>query len=127
MFNGSFLEHYAALFGLRENIWLNHFFAALLGMLFFGLIILLSRGRAMGWGDFKLIGPLGFIFGWPDILMIIFLSFIVGSICVLPLLIKKEKTMKDAVSFGPFLIIAATLTFFFGYWIIDGYFSLFGA
>ena len=127
IFSGSFLKHYAALFGLRENIWLNHFFAALLGMFFFGLIIFLSRSRAMGWGDFKLIGPLGFIFGWPDILMIIFLSFIVGSICVLPLLIKKEKTMKDAVPFGPFLIIAATLTFFFGYWIIDGYFSLFGA
>ena len=127
MFSGSFLKHYAALFGLRENIWLNHFFAALLGMFFFGLIIFLSRSRAMGWGDFKLIGPLGFIFGWPDILMIIFLSFIVGSICVLPLLIKKEKTMKDAVPFGPFLIIAASLTFFFGYRIIDGYFSLFGA
>jgi prepilin signal peptidase PulO-like enzyme (type II secretory pathway) len=125
MFNGSFLGHYAALFGLRENIWINHFFAALLGMSFFGLIILLSRGRAMGWGDFKLIGPLGFIFGWPDILMVIFFAFITGSIFVIPLLISRHKKMKDVVPFGPFLIVASALTFFWGYKIIDGYFSLF--
>ncbi|MCL5004629.1 MAG: prepilin peptidase [Patescibacteria group bacterium] len=126
MFEGSFMGHYSGLFGLRDNIWVNHFFAALLGMLFFGLIIVLSRGRAMGWGDFKLVGPLGFIFGWPDILMIIFLSFIIGSVFVAPLLIKGVKKMKDVVPFGPFLIIASSLTFFFGYQIIDGYFSLFG-
>ena len=126
MFEGSFLGHYSGLFGLRDNIWVNHFFAALLGMLFFGLIIVLSRGRAMGWGDFKLVGPLGFIFGWPDILMIVFLSFIIGSVFVAPLLIKGVKKMKDVVPFGPFLIIASSLTFFFGYQIIDGYFSLFG-
>ncbi len=126
MFEGSFLGHYSGLFGLRDNIWINHFFAALLGMIFFGLIIILSRGRAMGWGDFKLVGPLGFIFGWPDILMIVFLSFIIGSVFVAPLLIKGVKKMKDVVPFGPFLIIASSLTFFFGYQIINSYFSLFG-
>ena len=126
MFEGSFLGHYSGLFGLRDNIWINHFFAALLGMIFFGLIIILSRGRAMGWGDFKLVGPLGFIFGWPDILMIVFLSFIIGSVFVTPLLIKGVKKMKDVVPFGPFLIIASSLTFFFGYQIINSYFSLFG-
>ncbi len=124
-FSGSFLGYYATLFGLRESIWVNHFFAAILGIVFFGLIILLSRGKAMGLGDLKLIGPLGFIFGWPDILMILFLSFVIGGACMLPLLIKKQKTMKDAVPFGPFLIIASTLTFFFGYQIINGYFKLF--
>lgn len=125
MFSGSFLKHYAALFGFRENIWFNHFFAVLSGIIFFGLIIFLSRGRAMGWGDFKLIGPLGLIFGWPDILMIIFLSFIIGSIFVAPLLISRRKKMKDTIPFGPFLIMSAVLTFFFGYQIINGYFSLF--
>lgn len=124
--SGSFLRYYAAIFGLRENIWLNHLFAALLGMAIFGLIIFLSKGRAMGLGDLKLVGALGLIFGWPDILMVMFLAFIVGSLISVFFLITGKKKIKDAVPFGPFLVIGASLTFFFGYQIINGYFRLFG-
>ena len=130
--NNSFLGHYSLLFTpsyqlLTANygLFLNHFLAAFAAMAFVAAIIIFSRGKGMGWGDFKLVGALGLIFGWPDILMILFLSFIIGSVFVLPLLIKKQKTMKDVVPFGPFLIIAASLTFFFGYQIIDSYFKLF--
>lgn len=130
----SFIGHYALLFDFwplsdvsgQLSVVVNHLFAAIIAMLFFAAIIIFTKGRAMGWGDFKLVGALGLIFGWPDILMIVFLSFIVGAICVTPLLIRKQKTMKDAVPFGPFLIIGSALTFFFGYNIIDGYFKLFG-
>ncbi len=126
----SFLGHYAFLldfssFSLLSSPWINRFFAAATVMIFFGLIIVLSRGRGMGWGDFKLAGALGLIFGWPDALVIVFLSFIIGAATVAPLLFKKRKTMKDVVPFGPFLIIGASLVFFFGYEIIDGYFNLF--
>ncbi len=131
--NNSFLGHYSLLFDFwplsvvsgQWSVVVSHFFAAFVVMAFVATIIILSRGRGMGWGDFKLVGALGLIFGWPDILMVLFLSFIIGSIFVLPLLIKKQKTMKDVVPFGPFLIIAASLTFFFGYQIIDSYFKLF--
>ena len=136
MINGqsSFLGHYSLLFDLPFFSILNtqylilvfHFFAAIIAMAFFAAIIIFTKGRAMGWGDFKLVGALGLIFGWPDVLMVVFLSFVIGAICVTPLLIKKQKTMKDAVPFGPFLIISSALTFFFGYNIIDGYFKLFG-
>jgi prepilin signal peptidase PulO-like enzyme (type II secretory pathway) len=124
--NGSFLRYYAAIFGLRENIWLNYLFAALLGMAIFGLIIFFSKGRAMGLGDLKLVGALGLIFGWPDVLMVLFLSFIIGSLVSIFFLITRKKKIKDAVPFGPFLVIGASLTFFFGYQIIEGYFKLFG-
>ncbi len=126
LLTGSFLKNYAAVFGLRDNIWINHLFAALLGMVFFGLIIFLTKEKAMGWGDFKLVGALGLIFGWPDILMIIFSAFIIGAIAGVFLLIGKKKKMKDAVPFGPFLAVGSTLIFFFGYQIIGGYFKLFG-
>lgn len=122
---GSFIGHYALIFGLRNSIWINHIFASLLAMLILGAIIIVSRGKGMGWGDFKLIGALGLIFGWPDTLIIILLSFIVGGISVLPLLLRKKKTMKDVVPFGPFLIIASAIIFFFGYDLIDSYFKLF--
>lgn len=124
--SSSFLGHYAAIFGLRENIWINYAFASLAGMIIFGLVIILSKGKAMGWGDFKLIGALGLIFGWPDILMVIFSAFIIGAVVSIVFLVGKKKKMKDAIPFGPFLAIGATITFFFGYQIIDGYFRLFG-
>ena len=124
--SSSFLRHYAAIFGLRENIWINYLVAALLGMAIFGAIILLSRGKAMGLGDFKFVGALGLIFGWPDILMVIFLTFIIGTVVGIVFLVGKKKKMKDTIPFGPFLAFGATITFFFGYQIIDGYFKLFG-
>ncbi len=128
--NFSFLGHYALLFDfdfLNNSIVVNRLFAAFAGMAFFGAIILLSRGRAMGMGDFKLIGGLGLIFGWPDILMIAAFSFIIGAVFSVPFLIKGAKTMKDAVPFGPFIVSGAVLNFFFGYQIIESYFKLFGA
>ncbi len=125
----SFLGHYAYLFGsisLFEITWFNHFFAALLAVIFFWLIIFFSRGKAMGWGDLKLAGALGLIFGWPDIIMTLMLSFLIGGIFSSVLLIKGKKKMKDAVPFGPFLVIGSALTFFLGFQIIDWYFKLFG-
>jgi len=123
---GSFLGAYAPIFGFRENIWLNHLFAALLGVFLFGLIIFLSKGKAMGVGDLKLAGALGLIFGWPDILMVLLLSFIAGSLVSAVFMVFKKKKMKDAIPFGPFLATGSCLTFFFGYQIIDWYFRIFG-
>ncbi|MBN2197884.1 prepilin peptidase [Candidatus Wolfebacteria bacterium] len=124
--NNSFLGHYAPVFGLERNIWFNHLFAALVGLIFFGLIIFLSKGKAMGMGDFKLVFGLGLIFGWPDILMVLLLSFIVGSLISVFFMIIKKKKMKDPIPFGPFLAIGSFFTFFFGYQIIDWYFKIFG-
>jgi len=108
------------------SIVINHLFAALLGMAIFGVIILLSRGKAMGWGDFKLVAALGLIFGWPDILMVLLLAFIIGALVSIVFMIAKKKKMKDMIPFGPFLVIGSSLTFFFGYQIINGYFKIFG-
>ncbi|MCR4275417.1 MAG: prepilin peptidase [Candidatus Wolfebacteria bacterium] len=121
----SFLGYYGALINPFSNIWVNHFFAAFIAMFFFGAIILLTRGKGMGWGDFKLAGALGLIFGWPDILIAVMLSFVIGSIISIVLMLKRKKTMKDAVPFGPFLVIGATTVFFFGYQLVNLYFKLF--
>lgn len=125
-FQGSFLRHYAIVFGLRGDIWMNHFVAALVGLLFFGGIIVLSRGRAMGWGDFKLAGALGLVFGWPDIALVLMLSFVIGSIISIGLMVRGRKHMRDAVPFGPFLVAGAATVFFFGYQLTSLYFGLFG-
>ena len=121
----SFVGYFSQLFGLAGSVWVNHLVAALVGAVFFALIIILSRGRAMGWGDFKLIIGLGLIFGWPDIIMILALSFIIGSIFGLGLIMKKRKTMKDVLPFGPFLVLASAIVFFFGFDLMSAYFHFF--
>lgn len=126
LLRGSFMGYYAMIFGFRDAIFINHLFAAIIGLVFFGLIIGLSRGRAMGWGDFKLAGALGIIFGWPDVVLVLMLSFIIGAVVSIGLMARGNKTMGDAVPFGPFLVIGATAVFFFGSRLMALYFGAFG-
>ena len=125
--SSEFFKSYALLFGLRGNVLLNYLIAAVMGGGFFSAIILLSRGRAMGWGDAKLAFALGIIFGWPEILMVLSLSFITGAVFGIGLILRGRKTLKDRVPFGPFLVLGALLTFFFSYPIIHAYFSFFNS
>lgn len=125
-FSGSFLGSYAALFGLRDNLWTNHFAAALVGAGLVAAIILLSRGRGMGMGDLKLMAALGLLFGWPDILMIFILASVIGAAVSLILMGLRKKTMQSHLPLGPFLVLGAWLTFFFGEVILKAYFNFFG-
>ncbi|MDD5430640.1 MAG: prepilin peptidase [Candidatus Pacebacteria bacterium] len=124
-FAGSFVGSYAALFGMRENIWANHFFGALVGFLIIGLIVFLTKTRGMGVGDLKLAVVLGLIFGWPDVFFILIFSFIIGALFSLYLLISGKKTFKEAVPFGPFLVIGSLAAMFFGEAILSAYFKFF--
>lgn len=124
--NLSLLGHYSLLFGWSNNIIWDRIAASISGMIFLGAIIALTKGRGMGWGDFKLIGAIGLIFGWSDTIVILALAFLLGGLVGGFLILRKKKGMKDAVPFGPFLAIAASLVFFFGYQIADFYFKLVG-
>lgn len=119
----NFLGYYSSLFLFTENIWLNHLIGFIFAVIVFGLIIFVSKGKGMGFGDLKLAAALGLIFGWPDILMALTSSFLIGGLIGIILIILKKKKMKDGLPFGPFLVTAAALTFFFGFQIINGYFK----
>lgn len=124
--HGSFVGFYAPLLEISANPWISHFFSALVALLFFALIISVTRGRGMGIGDLKLAAALGLLFGWPDILLIGMTAFVVGSLASMRLLLAKRKTLADAVPFGPFLALSAGIVFFFGTQIVRAYFTLFG-
>lgn len=121
----SFLGHYALLFGLRENVFLNYFVAALFGLALFGAIFFLSRGRGMGLGDVKLAGALGLFLGWPDAAVGLGLAFVTGAVWSIILMIHGRKNLKSAVPFGPFMALGALLVIFFGRALMDWYFGLF--
>lgn len=101
------------------GLWWNHLAAALSAAFFLGAIILLSRGKAMGMGDLKLVAVLGLIFGWPDIVLVLALAFIIGAIVGLFLLAFGKKKFKDAIPFGPFLILSSSIVVFFSQTIIE--------
>ena len=124
--NISFFGPYAAFFGLQKNIWINHIIGALIGMLFFGGLVALTRGKGMGMGDVKLALPLGFLFGWPDILFLTAFAFVSGAVIGLWNIGKGTKTMKSALPFGPFLAVGAVFIFFCGSGFMNWYLHTIG-
>jgi leader peptidase (prepilin peptidase)/N-methyltransferase len=119
--NHSLLGAYASVFGLQSNLWVNHIAAALLAGAFFGLLIAITRGRGMGFGDLKLAVPLGFLMGWPDILIAAAFAFVIGAIAGLIAIASRRRTMKGSLPFGPFFALGAAVVFFFGYQILQWY------
>ncbi|HUX36100.1 MAG TPA: prepilin peptidase [Candidatus Paceibacterota bacterium] len=124
--SGSFIEHYAMLFGLRSNVWVNHFAASAAAGLFFIALIAITRGKGMGGGDMKLAIALGMVFGWPDIIFVAVVSFVIGSVFGIGAMALKKEKLKSKVAFGPFLAASALIIFLFGYQITNFYFGLFG-
>jgi prepilin signal peptidase PulO-like enzyme (type II secretory pathway) len=89
----------------------------------FATVWLLSRGRAMGFGDAKLVLSIGLLLGAANGYSAIILAFWVGAAFGLlymlfdilsPLLRKSKKiTMKTEIPFAPFLILGAWLALSF--------------
>ncbi|MCL5011890.1 MAG: prepilin peptidase [Patescibacteria group bacterium] len=123
---GSFLGHFAPLFGSFGGVVLNHIIGMLLAAVFFILIVLVSRGRGMGIGDVKLVSALGLLFGWPDIGVIVFASFIIGTILIIPLLITRQKRGSDQIPFGPFMVVASLVVLVWGTSLLQAYFDIIG-
>ena len=110
------------IYGVSFDI-LDSFLGALIPVLIFLLIILVSKG-GMGGGDVTLVAAIGFILGRKSVLLCIMLSFVLGAIISLILLATKLKTRKDAIPFGPFLILGFYLTYFFGDQILMAYLAI---
>ncbi|MBI2406061.1 MAG: prepilin peptidase [Candidatus Harrisonbacteria bacterium] len=122
---GTFLGSYAALFGLRGNIYMNATFGAFFGAAVFGIIIAATRGKGMGLGDMKLAAALGLLFGWPDIALALVLAFFAGALWSIERMALGKNTIHDAIPFGPFIVLGAALTIFFGNDLLRTYFNFF--
>lgn len=120
---GTFLGGYAYVFSFTQNVWLGHFLAAAVLGVLFSAIILISKGKAMGWGDAKLAAAIGFLLGWPDAMLAAMIAFIVGAMTGLALLAARKKTLKDALPFGPFLAIGSAVVIYWGYDLMVLYFK----
>lgn len=93
------------------------FYSALLGAFIGAGSILalwfLTSGRGIGFGDVKLMIPLGFLFGPIHTVILLFTAFICGGLFGTYLLLTKQATLKTAVPFGPFLAGVAIIFILF--------------
>ncbi len=92
--------------------------------LFFFSIYFLSKKKGMGFGDVKLIFPLGLLMGWPNMMVGTLLGFLLGSVVGVVLLLSGKKTFKQAIPFGPFLILGAVGALVWGNQLLQWYFHL---
>lgn len=77
------------------------------GLLF--LLWLITGKNGIGFGDVKLMLPLGALLGLKGTLLLLWLAFILGGIVAFWLLARGKAKLKTPIPFGPFLIIAAVL------------------
>lgn len=91
------------------------------GLLF--LIMVLSHG-GMGGGDVKFAAVLGLWFGWQYCLLILFIAFLLGGLIGTVLIIAQIKGRKDYIAFGPFIAVAALISYIYGAEFLRLYFWL---
>lgn len=107
---------------LEKEEWRSHLIGAVCvsGVLF--VLYLLSKGRAIGGGDIKLMAACGLLLGWQKILLAFLLGCILGS--VLHLLRMKVSGEGHVLAMGPYLAAGIFLAALFGERWIDWYLSL---
>ena len=91
--------------------------------LLFLLILLISKGRAMGGGDVKLMAVTGLIIGWKLNILALILGCILGS--VIHLLRMRFKGADHTLAFGPYLSMGVTIALLYGDRLIEAYLGLF--
>jgi prepilin signal peptidase PulO-like enzyme (type II secretory pathway) len=93
---------------------------------FFATLFFVSKGRWIGFGDVKLGIFMGFVLGAQRALFALVGSYYVGALVILPLLLLRKLSARSHIPFGPFLLIAFFISFFFTDYIIEWYRSLLG-
>lgn len=121
---GLAIRFWSAPSGFGWNACLEGVIGLLVGGGFFWLVAFLfekiKKREGLGGGDIKLMAAFGALFGWMGVLFIMLAGSVAGSIVgVVVVLVKKDRHYQ--IPFGPFLVLGATLYFFFGPPMIDWY------
>ena len=99
--------------GLGLGVFQGHFWAHVIGGIvgagllagFRWLGYVIYGQEVMGGGDVKLMAGLGIILGIHWVLLAIYFSFLIGGIVALILVLFGQRHLKEAMPFGPALIL----------------------
>jgi leader peptidase (prepilin peptidase) / N-methyltransferase len=97
---------------LATNRLVSALEGAVVGALIFGVIYGITRGAGMGLGDVKLAAMLGLFLGFTSMIPVAVGAFIIGAVLAIPVLLARRRGRRDALPFGPFLVMAAMLGMF---------------
>jgi len=114
--------------------WLTHSPQVLLGALMaavfaggaFGLLVVVTKGKAMGMGDVKLAFAMGLILGAQGTAVGLLVAFNAAALIGVVLLVSKLKSRKDLIPFGPYLVGGTVVAFLFARPIVAWYLGLNG-
>ncbi len=93
---------------------------AVSGFLF--LLMIVSKGKAMGGGDIKLMAATGLLLGWQLIIVAFLVGCIVGSVIHLALMAIKK--VGRELAFGPYLSAGVFLAMIWGEQLVSWYLSM---
>lgn len=89
------------------------------------VLYLVSRGAWIGFGDIKLgIGLALFVIDWQLAFLTLFLANLLGTLWVLPAMIRRRLSRHAHVPFGPFLIVSAVISVLWGEHLLSLYTSV---
>lgn len=104
--------------------WYDALIGAFVGFTVIAAIILISGG-GMGAGDMKLFGIIGIILGWQATLLTLFLAALLGAVLGSLIMWFQKSDRKQPIPFGPYIIVAALISYFYGAEIIRIYLTVF--
>ena len=88
-------------------------------LLFFILLILITKGKGMGMGDVKFSFLMGLTLGFPQIVVGLYVAFLTGAFISIILILWRKKIFKDTISFGPFLVFGTLMSIFLGNFLLQ--------
>jgi len=89
--------------------------------LFLELLLIVSKGRAIGGGDVKLMAAAGLLIGWKLIILAFFVGCILGS--VIHIIRMKVSQAEHMLAMGPYLSMGIMIAALWGNQFINWYFS----
>lgn len=99
--------------------WINHLVGFFAVSAVLRLIIALSKGRAMGGGDMKLMAACGLFLGWKEIILAFLLGCIIGS--VIHVIRMKITKCDHELALGPYLSAGVFISMLWGEQLITWY------
>lgn len=95
--------------------FVNHLISGLICFSLFLILVIITKGRGMGFGDVKFSFLLGFLLGFPSFVLALYAAFLTGAVASIILILwGKKRLHKDTIAFGPFMALGVFIALFFG-------------
>lgn len=121
VFGASLMSLFYNFITFDSQIFVRYVAAAFAASIFFGAIVLFTRGRGMGSGDIVLGFLIGMVLGIERTVLAIFMAFLIGALVSLFLIFIGRKKFRQTIAFGPFLVAGFYISLFWYNQIVSWY------